>query len=88
MEAAARLWASAEAAREQVGVPWDEVERPLAATEIAYSKAGLIGEAWERAWEEGRQLTIDQAIALTVARLNPQPRAEANSIKPNGAVVR
>jgi tetratricopeptide (TPR) repeat protein len=60
---AARIWGVAERLREEIGSPL--LERPRYDRRVAAARAALGDDAaFERAWKEGRALTLEQAIEL------------------------
>jgi hypothetical protein len=62
---AARIWAAAERLREEIG-SLPPSGRPRGDPSVDAARAA-VGEdaAFDRAWQEGRTLTLEQAIALT-----------------------
>jgi predicted ATPase len=68
LEAAVRVLSSGEALLDEVGArsPW--LERMNEKT-LSMIRAGLDEAAFDEAWEEGRKLTADQAVALARAEL-------------------
>jgi predicted ATPase len=87
-ERAARLWGAAEAVLEQIEV----ISYPHAADrsfndrQLAAVRASLEERAWEEAWNEGRAMTTEQAVAYALepdVQL-PQPReASGRGATPN-----
>ena len=65
-ETAAQLLARSEALAEELGVadPWWNTRRNEAT--LAALRRHLEVEAFERAWDEGRKLTLDEAVALAL----------------------
>ena len=64
---AARIWGAAERLREEIGSPLPPNDGP--ATTGAWPRpARRLGDdaAFDRAWQEGRALTLEQAIELTL----------------------
>jgi len=59
---AARLWGAAYALREDIGSPLPPDERALQEPYIAAARAQLDEEAWEAAWKEGFEMSIDEAV--------------------------
>jgi hypothetical protein len=78
--AAVQLLGSFEALMEELGISSVEawVQRmnddTLAAARTALDEAGTA-----EAWEQGRRLTADEAVALALDRLRPAPRAKTGS---------
>jgi hypothetical protein len=65
---AARLAAAARRLGDELGVALDEVEAVLPHEEwLAGAQAGLGEAAWERAWEEGAAMPLDEAISEALA---------------------
>ena len=64
---AARLWGAEERLREEIGLPRSLGELPEADPQIRDARAAVAnGAAFDRAWQEGRALPIEQAIALAL----------------------
>jgi len=60
---AARIWGGAERLREQIGAPMPPGNRPSYARQIAAARTALGDDAaFEQAWQEGRAMTLEQAI--------------------------
>jgi tetratricopeptide (TPR) repeat protein len=71
---AARIWGAAERLREEFGAPLPPNERPRYDRRVAAVRAALRDEvAFVRAWQEGRALTIEQAIALALSETDEHP---------------
>jgi tetratricopeptide (TPR) repeat protein len=66
-ERAARLFGAAEDLRAQAHASLTAFERAEYEAALARLRAALEPEALERAWAEGRALTLDQAIALALS---------------------
>jgi hypothetical protein len=65
---ATRIWGAAERLREEIGAPLPPNERPRYDRRVAEVRAALRDNVtFERAWQEGRALTIDQGIALALS---------------------
>ena len=65
---AARLWGAAERLREEIGSPLPPNDRRRYVRRVAATRATLGDDAaFDRAWQEGRALTIEQAIALALS---------------------
>jgi len=62
-----RLRASAEALREAAGASSEGTERPLYEAEFEAVRGRLDGETLGEAWEEGRAMTLDEAVAHALA---------------------
>jgi predicted ATPase/class 3 adenylate cyclase len=65
-ERAARLLGAAEAAREAMGIALTPTERAGYEPEAARVRAGLSQEAFEAAWNAGRAMTPEQAVAFAL----------------------
>jgi hypothetical protein len=59
----ARLCGAAEAVREAIGAPLPPVDRASYLRTIAIAKDALGDDAFDRAWAEGRLLSLEQALA-------------------------
>lgn len=71
---AARIWGAAERLREEIGAPLPPNERPRYGRRVAVARAALRDDAaFDSAWQEGRALTIEQAIALALSETVDQP---------------
>jgi len=65
---AARIWGAIERSRAELGTPrppeeWAGYDRCVAAARVASGDDA----AFDSAWQEGRRLTLDQAIDLALA---------------------
>ncbi|HTE65550.1 MAG TPA: tetratricopeptide repeat protein, partial [Candidatus Binatia bacterium] len=60
---AARLFGAAEALRESIGYVRFLVEREGYEADVAILRKGLTNEEFARAWEEGRAMSLDEAVA-------------------------
>ena len=63
---AARLWGAADALRELTGSPWMPLERRLHEPYLADARTGMEEGDWRAAWEEGRAMTLEDAIAFAL----------------------
>jgi predicted ATPase/class 3 adenylate cyclase len=71
---AARLWGAEERLRAEVGSPVSAHERPDYDREIAAARAALGDDpAFDRAWQDGSGLTLEQAIALAMEESVERP---------------
>ena len=61
-ERAARLWGAAEALREEIGSPLAPNDREAYEREVAQARQVLGEAAFAAAWEEGRAMTMEQAV--------------------------
>jgi predicted ATPase/class 3 adenylate cyclase len=66
---AAHLWGAGERLREEIGSPLPPQEQRDHDRDVAAARAALEDNAaFDRAWQEGRALTLDQAIALALEK--------------------
>jgi predicted ATPase/class 3 adenylate cyclase/tetratricopeptide (TPR) repeat protein len=71
---AARIWGAAERLREEIGSPLPPNERPRYDRRVAAARAALgYDAAFDLAWQEGRALTLEQAIQLALEDTVEQP---------------
>ena len=63
---AARLWGAADTLREVTGSPWAPQERRLHEPYLAAVRSGVDEAVWRAAWEEGRAMTLEDAIAYAL----------------------
>jgi DNA-binding CsgD family transcriptional regulator len=70
-ERAARLWGAAEALREEIGSPLQPSDRPDYEQSVAAARTHLDGAAWEAAWEQGRAMSLEEAIEYTLLEEEP-----------------
>jgi len=68
---AARLDGAVAALREELGATVTPWERPAYERQVATVRATLSPEAFETAWEAGRTLPLEQAVAEALADLSP-----------------
>jgi DNA-binding NarL/FixJ family response regulator len=61
-EPATRLWAAAEALREEISAPLEHIERAKHEVLIAAAREALGEAALANVWAEGRKLTPEQAL--------------------------
>jgi non-specific serine/threonine protein kinase len=60
----AGLWGAAERLREAIGAPLPPNEQRRRERQVAVARAALGDDAaFDRAWQEGRAMTLEQAIA-------------------------
>ena len=66
----ARLWGAAERLRKEVGSPRASKERSHYDRHLAASRAALGDDAaFDQAWQEGREMTTEQAIELALQKV-------------------
>jgi tetratricopeptide (TPR) repeat protein len=71
---AARIWGAAERLREDIGTPLPPKDRPRHYRRVSASRASLESSAaFDRAWQEGRALTLEQAIELALEKTVERP---------------
>ena len=79
---AARVWGAAERQREEIGSPLSPAERSRYEQRVTASRAAAgDSAAFDRAWREGRALTLKQATELALQDPPSDPvggTAEAN----------
>jgi serine/threonine-protein kinase PknK len=63
---AARLWGAADALSEATGSPWMSFEKGLHEPYLAAARSGIDEADWRAAWEEGRAMTLEDAIACAL----------------------
>jgi len=67
--AAARMWGAAECLREELGSPLFPQEQPRYDRRVAAARTRLGDDAaFDRAWQEGRTLTLEQAIEFAMEK--------------------
>lgn len=65
---AARIWGAAERLRERIGAPLPPNERERYDGRVATARAALGDDAaFDRAWQEGHAMSLDEAIKLALA---------------------
>ena len=88
-EAAATLFAAADALRERIGYPYSALEKRQQARRIAVVRQGVGPEAFERAWARGGTLTIDAALDLALASIGKAgPPAQVASVRSKSELTR
>lgn len=68
MEQAARLWGAAEAIREEFDMPLPPSHSLCYARDTAKAKSQLDGSAFATAWEKGRGMKVEKAIAYALGK--------------------
>jgi predicted ATPase/DNA-binding SARP family transcriptional activator/DNA-binding CsgD family transcriptional regulator len=63
----ARLWGAAEALREAIGTSFSPMEHRTYGPYIAAARAQLGDAAWEAAWQEGRAMSMEEAIEYALS---------------------
>ena len=64
---AARLMGASDALREAVGVPVDELRRPMYERAVAELRAALTADGFAAEWAAGRAMPLEQAVAEALA---------------------
>jgi predicted ATPase len=59
---AARIWGGVEGYRDASDIPWPPDEREMIEPHIEAARTRLDEADWTMAWEEGRAMTLDQAV--------------------------
>ena len=65
---AARLFGAAASLRDEIGVPVAPQDKGFYQANLEAAKNLLAPEAWQAAWEQGGQLTAEQALALSLGK--------------------
>ena len=83
---AARLSGASDALREAIGVPVDDLRRPLHERETAALREALTADVFATEWAAGRAMQLEQAVAEVMA-LNPvvADRLESGRVDVSGA---
>jgi predicted ATPase/class 3 adenylate cyclase len=63
---AARLYAAAETLRKTIGAPLLPGDRPRYERQLATARFLVNEEVWEAAWEEGRAMTLEEAVSYAL----------------------
>ncbi len=61
-----RLFGAAQTIREEVGYRQDAREYALREPYLSSARSRLAAEAWERAWKEGRMMTLEEAVSYAL----------------------
>jgi non-specific serine/threonine protein kinase len=71
---AARIWGAAERLRQEIGAPLAPNERPAYDARVRSAQAGLADDRrFERAWQEGHALTLEEATELALREPDRPP---------------
>lgn len=70
---AARLMGAHDALREAVGVPVDDLRRPMYERAVAELRAALTADVYTEEWAAGHAMTLEQAVAEAVAAIPDSP---------------
>ena len=63
---AAQLWGAADALREASGIPWMPREKAIHEPHLAAARSQLNDETWEKAFAEGRDMALQEAVAYAL----------------------
>ncbi len=70
----ARLYGAAQGLRESAGIPLMDLEaREHSEHSVATARSEVEEEAWERAWEEGRAMTLEEAVSYALEEEDADP---------------
>lgn len=81
-EGAARLWGGAEALRKSISSPLRPDERRLYERYVIAAHALLDDEAWETAWTEGQEMTLEEAVDYALSEDQNASSAPADPAEP------
>jgi predicted ATPase/class 3 adenylate cyclase/Tfp pilus assembly protein PilF len=70
---AARIWGAAERLRAEAGSPLPPKDRPAYDRRVATARTREDNAAFDRAWQEGRALTLEQAMELALKETVEEP---------------
>jgi predicted ATPase/DNA-binding SARP family transcriptional activator/DNA-binding CsgD family transcriptional regulator len=73
VERAARLFGAAEMLHEAIGSPLPPSERALFEPHLAIARSWLGEATWERVWEEGRAMTLEEAVSYALEEEDTDP---------------
>jgi tetratricopeptide (TPR) repeat protein len=62
----AQLWGAADALRQTTGAPWVGYELRVHEPYLAAARSRMDEAAWSEAWEEGRAMTLEEAVSYAV----------------------
>jgi hypothetical protein len=71
-ERAAILWGAANRLRETMNIPLEPSRKTVYISLIPSTRSKLGEEAFERAWQHGRELTVQEAIKVALTLSNQQ----------------
>jgi len=63
---AARVWGAVAGYRETTGIPWLPEERAMIEPHIEAARVRLEESVWQKEWEKGRSMTLDQAVSYAL----------------------
>ena len=64
---AAQIWGAAERLREEIGAPLRSFDRANYENALSATRAALGDDAFERAWREGREMTLEDAVQYALS---------------------
>jgi predicted ATPase/DNA-binding CsgD family transcriptional regulator len=67
------VWGTAACIREAIGAPIPPVQRAAYEHSLAQARAGVSGQAFRSAWDEGRRMTPEEALASHTTTSMPAP---------------
>ncbi len=70
-ETAAKLWGAADESRAVIGAPSHADDRVLHEPYMAFVRTQLGEKAWNAAWEQGREITFDEAVDFALSTMQP-----------------
>ena len=70
---AARIWGAADRLRAEAGSPLPPKDRPDYDRRVAVARTRGDNAAFDRAWQEGRALTLEQAMELALKETVDEP---------------
>ena len=71
---AVNIWGATERLREEVAAPLPESVRPIYDRRVEAARAGMGDDvSFDRAWQDGRAMSIEQAIALALDETVERP---------------
>jgi hypothetical protein len=70
---AARIWGAAARLRAEAGSPLPPKDRPAYDRRVAAARTREDSAAFDRAWQEGRALTLEQAMDLALKETVEEP---------------
>jgi ATP/maltotriose-dependent transcriptional regulator MalT len=84
-ERAARLWGAADASREKLGIPWSDAACRLHEPYLRDIRSRSDARPWERAWEEGQAMTMEEAVRHALSEEESAPSVPQETLADEGA---
>ena len=90
----ARLWGAAEALREAIGTAFSPMEQRVYEPYIVAARTQVDDAAWEAAWQEGRAMSMEEAVEYTLSEeriapaKTPTRQESLTSVPPGGLTSR